>query len=63
MNADADVIRAIRKSSFVNHLIYVSCKPTAAIQNITELVDVVAELFNINNVCAKICLDKYDESK
>lgn len=32
----SDVIRVIRKSSFVNHLIYVSCKPTAAIQNITD---------------------------
>jgi len=36
--ADADVIRAIRRCPCVSRLIYVSCKPTSAKQNIVEWV-------------------------
>lgn len=33
----SDVIKVIRKASFINKLVYVSCKLTAALQNIVDL--------------------------
>ena len=37
MHVDPNVIRAIRKSSFVKRLVYVSCQPSAAKPNIVDL--------------------------